>query len=122
MKTKTINYYFENSEEKIIKKNLNFSMNDNIITFEVENDRINIDLVNNILEKENNESILKLKFNENKEELGSYYIKELNGNFDIYVETLKLNKTNEQYIVEYKLKIDNELLGNFILKIEIMEE
>lgn len=121
MKNVNINFYFENNDN-IIKNYVKAKVIDNTLYFDINDDKIEIDLKKNIFKKENNESILKLLFNEKKEEKGTYYIKELNGNFEIYIETLNLKNNENKFFVNYRLKIENEILGDFNLKVEIMEE
>ena len=115
-----IDYYFKNVENEIIKNDIIANKDNDIISFYIDNDVFKIDTKSNILRKENNESLLILKFNKNKKEIGSYYIKELDNIFDVKIET-ELIENNNQYYVKYIMWLDDELIGNFELKIGYKE-
>lgn len=53
-----INYYFKNVDNIIKKNNIKAKKDNDIITFIVEKDVFKLDIKNNILRKENNESLL----------------------------------------------------------------
>lgn len=116
-----LNYYFKNVDNEINKDKIKYNKDNNMITFKIDNDSFLIDLKEDIIRKENNDSMMILKFNDKKNENGSYYIKELDSIFDLKTKTHLIDK-NDKYHVKYKMWLDDELIGDFEIKIEYKEK
>lgn len=115
-----INYYFKNVDSVTEKKEINVDKSLDLLSFNIDQDIFKIDIKNDVLRKENNDSLLILKFNKNKKENGSYYIKELDSIFDVKIKTNHKDK-EDKYHVNYTMWLDDELIGDFELKIEYKE-
>lgn len=87
---------------------------DNVIKYtDLENNKMIIDTKNNIIERENNDYLFKIKLNDNKIEIT---VKKLNRILEKDIETMLISLTKKRYLVRYLLldeKIINEYYVNF---------
>ena len=74
-----------------------------------------------VFHKKNNESELDFVFDIENKTTGTYLIKELEFYIDAKVETTKLNKTDKDIDIEYKLWLQDEYIGDFIFRIKVKE-
>ena len=97
----------ENNEILAIK-------NDNVIKYiDFSNNRITVNMKNNIIEKENIDYLFRLNFNDNVIEI---YAKKLNKTFYKEIKTLMCSSSKKRYFVKYLLtdeNIINEYYVNF---------
>ena len=102
-----LNNIEENNEFLAIK-------NDNVIKYiDFSNNKIEIDIKNNIITKENTDYIFTLKFDDNIIEI---YMKKLKRNFTKEIKTLICSLSKKRYFVKYLLvdeNIINEYYVNF---------
>lgn len=102
-----LNNIEENNEFLAIKK-------DNVIKYiDFSNNKIEIDMENNIIIKENADYLFTLKFNDNIIEI---YAKKLKKTFYKEIKTLKCSLSKKRYFVKYLLtdeNIINEYYVNF---------
>lgn len=116
-----ISFYLKNNDE-IIKKNVdNYKLKKNELTFNIDSDEYKINFEKYILEKNNNDSILKFIFNDKKETKGTYYIKELDFYMDAKIKTNKLIYKDNKLEINYELYLQEEYIGKFELKIAVKE-
>ncbi len=102
-----LNNIEENEEILAIK-------NDNVIKYiDFSNNKIVVDMENNIITKENDDYFFTLKFNDNIIEI---YVKKLHKTFYKEIKTLLCSKTEKRYTVRYLLiseDVINEYYVNF---------
>ena len=116
-----INFYLKNNDE-IIKKNISiYNKERNILKFNIENDKYKIDLNKFTLYKDNSESTLNFIFNDKKETIGTYYIKDMNFYMDAKIKTNKLLYKDNKLEIDYELYLQDEYIGKFKLKLEVKE-
>lgn len=83
---------------------------DNVIKYiDLVNNKFVVNYIENILIKENDESIIKLDFNKN---IISIFLKEYNKEFIKYIKTISSNFDNNIYYVKYKL-IDENVINEY---------
>lgn len=118
---KILDFYIKNNDEEYFYENINAKYKNNTYIFNIENDKYEIKVDNKIiLKKENNESLLEFIFDENKETNATYYIKELDFYMDAKINTI-YTKKEVDIVVEYKLTLQDEEIGNFIFKLKDKE-
>ena len=118
---KILDFYIKNNDEEYFYENINAKYKNNTYVFNIENDKYEIKVDNKIiLKKENNESLLEFIFDENKETNATYYIKELDFYMDAKINTI-YTKKEVDIVVEYKLTLQDEEIGNFIFKLKDKE-
>ena len=117
-----INLYIKNNDEELSYTKIPCKYKDNKYIFDIDSDKYEIDVKDNIVfHKKNSESNLDLIFENNKMTTGTYYIKELNFYMDAKVKTIKYKKEDNKIEVEYKLWLQDEEIGNFVFKLEVKE-
>lgn len=115
-----LDIYIKNNEEEYNFKDITSKYKDNKYIFEIDKDKYEITIKDDIVfHKENDESIIDFNFKDNIVTTGTYYIKDLNFYMDAKVKTIKLDLNN--ILVEYKLWLQDEEIGNFIFKIKVKE-
>lgn len=83
---------------------------DNVIKYiDLVNNKFVVDFKENILIKENDESIIKLDFNKN---IISIFLKEYDKGFIKHIKTISSNFDNNIYYVKYKL-IDENVINEY---------
>lgn len=94
--------------------------NENLITYKDNNVFVNILLSNDsvFIKRECDEFILKLTFKENSKCFGSYFIKDINSNLEVFSKTKKLLIENNKIYIEYELYINNCFSDNFVFTME----
>ena len=93
-----LNNIEENNEFLAIK-------DENVIKYtDLENNKMIIDIKNNVIERENNDYLFKIKLNENVIEI---MMKKLNKVFLKEINTLLISLTGKRYLVRYQLSDDN---------------
>ena len=93
-----LNNFEENNEFLAIK-------DENVIKYtDLENNKMIIDMKNNVIERENNDYLFKIKLNENVIEI---MMKKLNKVFLKEINTLLISLTGKRYLVRYQLSDDN---------------
>ena len=120
IKNYKLDIYIKNNEEEYNFKNINSKYKDDKYIFDIDNDKYEITIKDDIIfHKENDESVLDFNFKDNVITTGTYYIKELNFYMDAKVKTTKLDL--DKILVEYKLWLQDEEIGNFIFKMKVKE-
>lgn len=122
MKNVLISLVISNQNEKKELTNIYGIINNNKLTFKDKNDKYKFDLSNLILEKENNESILKIHFKKSKYTYSKYFIKTYNRYFDIKVLTNEIYNYNNNIKLNYEMWITDEYTGKFKFELKIKEE
>ena len=80
-------------------------IDDKLIKYiDLENNKMIIDMKNNVIERENNDYLFKIKLNENVIEI---MMKKLNKVFLKEINTLLISLTGKRYLVRYQLSDDN---------------
>lgn len=122
IKTVFLDILIKNNDEEINYKKITALINKEIISFKIGDDSYNL-IINDIIKfnKENNESILDLKFSMNMVTDGIYYIKELNYNMDVRIKTKELIIEDNRIYIEYNMILQEEDLGNYLFRIDIKE-
>ena len=115
-----LDIHIKNNDEEYNYKDINAKYKDNKYIFDIDNDKYEI-LINDdiVFHKENDESIIDFIFKDNTITTGTYYIKDLKFYMDAKVKTTKLDFN--KILVEYKLWLQDEEIGNFIFKIKVKE-
>ena len=114
--------YIKNNEEEYEYKDITSKYKDNKYIFNINLDEYEIEINDKIVfHKKNNESIIDFVFENNKETIGTYYIKELDFYMDAKVKTIKYIVNDKEIEIEYKLWLQEELIGNFIFKLKVKE-
>lgn len=86
---------------------------DNVIKYiDLANNKMNIDLENNLIIRENSDFIFNIDFINNNINI---FMKKIKKYFNKKINTLKLIKTNNSFEVKYKL-IDENIINNFYIK------
>ena len=122
IKTVFLDILIKNNDEEINYKKITALINKEIISFKIGDDSYNL-IINDIIKfnKENNESILDLKFSMNMVTDGIYYIKELNYNMDVRIKTKEVIIEDNRIYIEYNMILQEEDLGNYLFRIDIKE-
>lgn len=116
-----LDLYIKNNDEEYNYKNIDFKTKNNKYLFSIDNDEYELDFDKLIFHKKNNESELDFVFDIENKTTGTYLIKELEFYMDAKVETTKLNKTDKDIDIEYKLWLQDEYIGDFIFRIKVKE-
>lgn len=117
-----INSFLKTDEynHSIVNNNINGLYHDNKIIYNDGNIKVTLLLEDNKIEmkRETKEYEIKMLFDTNIETSGTYNIYDLNIIMDLKVETKKLVINNNIIVIMYSLKINNEFIGNYDLKLE----
>ncbi len=96
----------ENEEYFAIKNN-------NVIKYiDLANNKMSIDIENDLIIRENNDYIFNIDF---KNKNINIFMKHLKKEFNKEIETIRLIKTNNSFEVKYRL-IDEDIINNFYIK------
>ena len=86
---------------------------DNIIKYiDLENNKMTIDMINNVIVRENSDYVFKIDFENNKIIIS---LKKSNGTFEKIINTLAVSKTKSKYLVRYLL-VDDDILNEYYVK------
>lgn len=123
LKKYNIDFFIKNNDEELNKKNIEGILNNNILSFNSDNDIFSIDINNDniIMKKENNDSLMIFNFKKDEETETKYYIKELNFYIDTKILTNNIKKESESLLIEYELWLSNEYTGKFRYEILMKE-
>lgn len=118
-----IDFLVQNNLEKQEKNNIPAKYKNNLLLFDYDNESIKININNDniIMEKDNTESSLKFNFKLNKKCEGNYFIKQLNSYLDTEILTNQLIIDENRIYIEYELWIQEEYAGLFKYEIIIKE-
>lgn len=117
-----IDIYLQNNEEIFEEKNINAERKNNLLFFELNDDKYELNINKNIiLKKENKESILKFNFIENEKNIAEYYIKEFDSYINIKIKTNYIRNIDNEITINSDLYIEDDLVGNNTYKITIKE-
>lgn len=106
------------TETEKIQENVIGSFIDGIISYQEDSKTdVYLDINKNELIRENEQMLMKYIFDENRRTKGLINIKDINKELEVEIETLKLNKKDNYYYVEYKIE-DN----TFIYELSYTEE
>jgi len=87
--------------------------NDNVIKYiDFSNNKMTIDIGNNIIEKENNDYLFTLKFNDNIIEI---FAKKLKKSFVKEIKTIICNSSKNKFLVRYLL-VDENIINEYYVK------
>ena len=88
-------------------------INENIIKYiDLTNNKMFIDINNNIIKRENNDYIFTIDFENNNILI---FIKNLKKEFNKKIQTIKLEKNSQSFKVRYRL-IDENIINEFYIK------
>lgn len=106
------------TNDQKIKENVIGSFINGIISYQ-ENSKTDVylDINKNELIRENEQMLMKYIFDENRRSKGLINIKDINKELEVDIETLKLNKKDNYYYIEYKIEEDK-----FIYELTYTEE
>lgn len=115
------NVFSSNDKEYI--KDIKAIKKDNTITYSKDGIKVKIQLLDNkvLLERENDNMKLNLKFEENKKMVSKYVIKDLNLNIKIETKTNRLIIDKNMIKAQYDLFMNGEFSDNFIFELEWSE-
>ena len=116
-----LDLYIKNNDEELIYKDIPFKHKNNKYCFSIDNDEYEIDIDKLVFHKKNSESELDFIFDLKNKTTGTYLIKELELYMDAKVETTKVNKTDKDLDIDYKLWLQDEFVGEFIFRIKVKE-
>lgn len=117
-----LDFYIKNNDEETSKNNIKYKLINNKLIFNIDDDNYSVERKNNVqIRKENTESILDFNYINNKETIGTYYIKELNFYMDARIKTNKLISDDNNIEIDYELYLQDEYIGNFKIKIIVKE-
>ena len=117
-----VDLYIKNNDEELSFTNIDCIYKNNKLIFSINEDNYDITKKENIIfHKENKESIIDFEFKDNALTKGTYFIKDLNFYMDANIKTIKYIVENNNIDIEYKLWLQDEEIGEFILKIKVKE-
>lgn len=117
-----VDLYIKNNDEELSFTNIDCIYKNNKLIFSINEDNYDITKKENIIfHKENKESIIDFEFKDNTLTKGTYFIKDLNFYMDANIKTIKYIVENNNVDIEYKLWLQDEEIGEFILKIKVKE-
>ena len=117
-----VDLYIKNNDEELSFTNIDCIYKNNKLIFSINEDNYDITKKENIIfHKENKESIIDFEFKDNALTKGTYFIKDLNFYMDANIKTIKYIVENNIIDIEYKLWLQDEEIGEFILKIKVKE-
>ncbi len=117
-----VDLYIKNNDEELSFTNIDCIYKNNKLIFSINEDNYDITKKENIIfHKENKESIIDFEFKDNVLTKGTYFIKDLNFYMDANIKTIKYIVENNIIDIEYKLWLQDEEIGEFILKIKVKE-
>ena len=104
----------------IINNNINGICHDNKIIYNDGNIKVTLLLEDNKIEmkRQTKEYTINMLFDTKSETNGEYDILDLNITMDLKVQTKKLEINNNNIIIIYSLKINDEFIGNYDFKLE----
>lgn len=111
-----------NKEEKIIKSRGTFDEENNIISFYDDKVLVNVIIGEKIImQRRHNDYNLDLIFEENKKNNSLYEIKNPKMDIRIEVNTMMLRRCENNFYIEYMLKMNNEDIGLFVVDFKMEE-
>lgn len=115
------NVFSKQEEERLT--NQKAILKDGIINYKKNDVNVNITLLKDkvILARESNNMKLTLKFEENKNLVTKYVIKDLGVEIKVETKTNKLIINNNSFEIEYELFMNNEFSDTFNYKVEWSE-
>ena len=117
-----VDLYIKNNDEELSFTNIDCIYKNNKLIFSINEDNYDITKKENIIfHKENKESIIDFEFKDNALTKGTYFIKDINFYMDANIKTIKYIVENNNINIEYKLWLQDEEIGEFILKIKVKE-
>ena len=117
-----VDLYIKNNDEELSFTNIDCIYKNNKLIFSINEDNYDITKKENIIfHKENKESIIDFEFKDNALTKGTYFIKNLNFYMDANIKTIKYIVENNNIDIEYKLWLQDEEIGKFVLKIKVKE-
>ena len=117
-----VDLYIKNNDEELSFTNIDCIYKNNKLIFSINEDNYDITKKENIIfHKENKESIIDFEFKDNALTKGTYFIKDLNFYMDANIKTIKYIVENNNIDIEYKLWLQDEEIGKFVLKIKVKE-
>ena len=117
-----VDLYIKNNDEELSFTNIDCIYKNNKLIFSINEDNYDITKKENIIfHKENKESIIDFEFKDNALTKGTYFIKDLNFYMDANIKTIKYIVENNNIDIEYKLWLQDEEIGEFVLKIKVKE-
>ena len=112
MKKTKINVFtnFNNREEN----NDILAIKDNYLIkyIDLDNNKMVVDMENNVITRENRDYLYKLEFNNN---IITVLVKKLNKEFEKKIKTLEISKSLKDYLVRYLL-IDEDIINEYYVK------
>ena len=117
-----VDILLKNNDEIFEEKNINAERKNNLLFYELDDDKYELNINKNIiLKKENQESILKFNFDENEKNIAEYYLKEFDSYINIKIKTNYIRNIDNEITINYDLYIEDDLVGNNTYKITIKE-
>ena len=117
-----VDILLKNNDEIFEEKNINAKRKNNLLFYELDDDKYELNINKNIiLKKENQESILKFNFDENEKNIAEYYLKEFDSYINIKIKTNYIRNIDNEITINYDLYIEDDLVGNNTYKITIKE-
>lgn len=115
-----INSKISSNNSKALLTSCNGIKKDNLITYKDSSAFINILLSKDsvFIKRENEDFELKLTFKEKQKCPGVCFMKSLNLNLDVMVNTKKLQVNDNNLFIEYELYVKDELSDVFVFKVE----
>ena len=122
IKNFSIDLYIKNNEEEFKYENVTCKYKNNKYIFKIDEDEYEIEKTNKVVfRKENSESLMDFVFENNKETIGTYYIKDIDFYIDAFIKTLEYDVSDKKIEIEYNLCLQDEEIGNFIFKLKVKE-
>ena len=92
-------------DEEKIQDNVSGSFINGIISYqEKDGTYVYLDINKDELIRENDELVMKYIFNKNRRSIGNVFIKDINKNLELEIETKNIKKQEHNYYVEYKIE------------------
>ena len=104
MGRRKINVYTKLNNQEESNEMFAIISNDVIKYIDLENNKMIIDMLNNIMIRENSDYLYTIDFNKNNIDI---YMKKLRKHLDKDIKTLIIEKTRKHYLVRYLLSDDN---------------
>jgi len=115
------NVFSKNEEERL--SNVKAILKDGVINYKNDGVNVNITLLKDkiILVRENDNMKLTLEFEENKNLISKYVIKDLGVEIKVETKTNRLINNNNNFEIEYELFMNDEFSDTFNYKVEWSE-
>ncbi len=107
-----INVYTKFDKNEEIKNFLAIKDKDVIKYIDLEDNKMIIDMKNNIIQRENNDFLFNMDFNNNNIEITT---KKLKKTFSKSIKTLAKEKTKKSFLIRYKL-VDENVINEYYVK------